>query len=210
MVCNDGGSAGAPCSRAVEQLCRDLRVQCVTRVTSGGAKAGNLEHARQFVGATGDALIVIFDADQVADSEFLIATVPNFRDSSVAWAQTGQYYRNAGSPISRWANDQQAIFYRVLCPGKAAGNSAFICGTNVAIRADSAKIRDSVILQGVVADGNACTTPSQRRHGGRLHSFEPTPTQLRYAGCWSCCKSRRPGGIHLFRRTNDAAVAQPG
>ena len=37
--------------------------------------------------------------------------------------------------MSRWADDQQSLFYNLLCPGKAALNAAFICGTNVVIRA---------------------------------------------------------------------------
>ena len=49
--------------------------------------------------------------------------------------QTGQYYRNLEEPVARWANDQQALFYRLVCPGKSTQNSAFICGTNVVIRA---------------------------------------------------------------------------
>ncbi|MCU0493940.1 MAG: glycosyltransferase, partial [Chloroflexaceae bacterium] len=85
--------------------------------------------------ATGAALLVIFDADQVAEPEFLLKTVPPFADTSIGWVQTGQYYGNLENPVARWAHDQQALFYRVLCPGKAAQNAAFICGTNVVLRA---------------------------------------------------------------------------
>ncbi len=137
VVCNDGGVAGATCSADIEALCRRLAVRCITRAVGGGAKAGNLEHARRAVGATGDALIVIFDADQVAEPGFLLATIPNLRDSGVAWVQTGQYYRNLENPVARWANDQQAVFYRVLCQGKSATNAASICGTNVVMRAEA-------------------------------------------------------------------------
>ncbi len=135
VVCNDGYVAGASNWRQTEALARRLHVQCVTRTQGGGAKAGNIEHARQVVGATGDALIVIFDADQQPKPEFLLQTIPPFGDPSLGWAQTGQYYRNLEQPIAAWANDQQALFYRVLCPGKAAQNAAFICGTNVVLRA---------------------------------------------------------------------------
>src|SRR4029077_20356444 len=53
----------------------------------------------------------------------------------VGWVQTGQYYANLDNPVSRWADDQQSMFYNLLCPGKAAMDAAFICGTNVVIRA---------------------------------------------------------------------------
>jgi cellulose synthase/poly-beta-1,6-N-acetylglucosamine synthase-like glycosyltransferase len=135
VLCNDGRVAGFDAWRDVEVLAQRLGVVCVTRVTGGGAKAGNLEHARQRIGATGSALIVIFDADQKAKPDFLLKTVPPFADLTVGWVQTGQYYSNLDQPVARWANDQQALFYRVLCPGKSAHNAAFICGTNVVIRA---------------------------------------------------------------------------
>ncbi len=135
VVCNDARVAGVKDWAEVEELAEKLGVTCVTRTVPGGNKAGNLEHARQEVGATGDALVAIFDADQVAHPDFLIKTVPPFADRSVGWVQTGQYYGNLQQPVARWANDQQALFYRLLCPGKAAQNAAFICGTNVVIRA---------------------------------------------------------------------------
>lgn len=135
VLCNDGRATGQPNWQEVEKLAARLGVVCVTRTVPGGAKAGNIEHTRQMVGATGEALIVLFDADMVAESDFLIKTIPPFADPSVGWVQTGQYYRNLDYPISRWAHDQQLLFYRVLCPGKATVNGAFICGTNVVIRA---------------------------------------------------------------------------
>ena len=102
-----------------------------------GPKAGNIENARQIVGATGNALLVIFDADQVAKEDFLLKTVPNMADPGVGWVQTGQYYRNLDNPVTHWADDQQSLFYNLLCPGKATWNATFICGTNVVIRAQA-------------------------------------------------------------------------
>ncbi len=135
VVCNDGLVAGATTTGAVEDLCERLGVECVTRSIGGGAKAGNLEHARDAFGIHGDALFAIFDADQVPEPEFFLRTIPPFADPTVGWVQTGQYYRNLEDPVARWANDQQALFYRLVCPGKSAQNSVFICGTNVVVRA---------------------------------------------------------------------------
>jgi cellulose synthase (UDP-forming) len=137
VVCNDGLVAGASTTSAVEDLCRRLGVECVTRSIAGGAKAGNLEHARDAFGIHGEALFAIFDADQVPEPDFFLRTIPPFADPKVGWVQTGQYYRNLEEPVARWANDQQALFYRLVCPGKSTQNSAFICGTNVVIRADA-------------------------------------------------------------------------
>jgi cellulose synthase (UDP-forming) len=135
VVCNDGRVAKAANWEETDILAKELGVCCVTRTKGGGAKAGNIENARQELQATGDALLVIFDADQVAKPDFLLKTIPPFRDPKMGWVQTGQYYANLDNPVSRWADDQQSMFYNLLCPGKASLNAAFICGTNVVIRA---------------------------------------------------------------------------
>ncbi len=135
VVCNDGRVAKAANWEEIDTLAKELDVCCVTRTKGGGAKAGNIENARQELQATDDALLVIFDADQVAKPDFLLKTIPPFRDLKMGWVQTGQYYANLDNPVSRWADDQQSMFYNLLCPGKEALNAAFICGTNVVIRA---------------------------------------------------------------------------
>lgn len=135
VVCNDGRAANTPNWAEMDELASELGVRCVTRTVGGGAKAGNIENARQQVQATGDALVVIFDADQIAEPDFFLRTIAPFADATVGWVQTGQYYANLKNPVARWADDQQSLFYNVLCPGKAALNAAFICGTNVVIRA---------------------------------------------------------------------------
>jgi cellulose synthase/poly-beta-1,6-N-acetylglucosamine synthase-like glycosyltransferase len=134
VVCNDGLIAHASNWQETEVLAQRLGVTCITRTVPGGAKAGNIEHARQQLHATDDALLVIFDADQVAKPDFLLKTIPAFGDPRMGWVQTGQYYRNLDNPTARWADDQQSMFYNLICPGKAALNAAFICGTNVVIR----------------------------------------------------------------------------
>jgi len=134
IVCNDGFVAQSAGWEETEALCKNLGVTCITRQIGGGAKAGNIEFARQIVGAHTDALMVIFDADQIATDDFLLQTIPPFADHRIGWVQTGQYYSNLENPVARWANDQQSLFYRVLCPGKARQNAAFICGTNVVLR----------------------------------------------------------------------------
>lgn len=135
VVCNDGDVADADCSDDVIALCAHYDVVCITRTVGGGAKAGNVENARQIVGAVGNSLVAIFDADQIPTRDFFTSTVPWFSDGGVGWVQTGQYYRNRANPVTRWADDQQSLFYRLLCPAKASRSAAFICGTNVVMRA---------------------------------------------------------------------------
>ena len=134
VVCNDGRVANYPHWAEIETLALELDVRCITRSIGGGAKAGNIENARQLFQIKENSLLAIFDADQVPKPDFLLKTVPPFADSTVAWVQSGQYYANLNNPVSRWADDQASMFYSVLCPGKAALNANFICGTNVVIR----------------------------------------------------------------------------
>ena len=110
VVCNDGRVAKGADWEETDMLTQELGVCCVTRTIGGGAKAGNIENARQDLQATGDALLVIFDADQVAKPDFLLKTIPPFRDPKMGWVQTGQYYANLDNPVSRWADDQQSMF----------------------------------------------------------------------------------------------------
>lgn len=135
VVCNDGRAGKYPHWAEVDMLAAELDVRCVTRISGHGAKAGNIENARQECQITGTALMAIFDADQVPKPDFLLKTILPFGDPKVGWVQTGQYYANLNNPVSRWADDQQSMFYNLLCPGKAASNAAFICGTNVVLRA---------------------------------------------------------------------------
>ncbi|MDE3230629.1 MAG: glycosyltransferase, partial [Chloroflexota bacterium] len=137
VICNDGRVANAPNWQEPIEVARRLGVRCVTREVGGGAKAGNIEHARQVIGAVGDALLVVFDADQVAYHNFLVEIITPFMDSGVGWVQSGQYYRNLDNPVARWADDQQALFYQLICPGKDTLNAVFMCGTNLMVRASA-------------------------------------------------------------------------
>ncbi len=137
VVCNDGGVAGAACSNDIEALAAELGVECVTRTVPGGAKAGNVENARQLVGGVGRCFLAIFDADQVPEPDFFQVTLAPMRDAEVGWVQTGQFYRNRKNRVAQWADDQQSLFYRLLCPAKSVSDAAFICGTNVVIRGEA-------------------------------------------------------------------------
>ena len=135
VVCDDGFVAKKNTVPEMTALCEELGVVHIVRTIGGGAKAGNVNNARTEVGADGDVLLCIFDADQIPRDDFFLKLIPAFDDPDVGWVQSGQFYGNRTNPVARWADDQQSLFYRLLCPGKAAHNSAFICGTNFLMRA---------------------------------------------------------------------------
>lgn len=118
-------------SDEVRDLAAELGARYVRRLSSGGAKAGNVNHALTL--AKGD-LFAIFDADFVPEPRFLVETVPFMVDPSVAFVQTPQTYGNLHTTIARGAAYMQAVFYRFIQPGRNRFNAAFCVGTNVLFR----------------------------------------------------------------------------
>jgi len=129
---NDGYVAKRKDWMAVEALARQLGISCITRKIPGGAKAGNINNALRL---TNGEIVVIFDADMVALPHFLSRMIPYFSNSKIAFVQSPQYYKNhQDNAITNASWEQQELFYGPIMRGKDAYNSAFICGTNVAIR----------------------------------------------------------------------------
>lgn len=118
-------------SDEVRDLAARLKARYVRRLSSHGAKAGNVNHALSLSKAP---FYAIFDADFVPEPEFLYETVPFFEDERVAFVQTPQTYGNLASIISRGAGYMQAVFYRFIQPGRNRFNAAFCVGTNVIFR----------------------------------------------------------------------------
>ncbi|NRD26571.1 glycosyltransferase [Frigoribacterium sp. VKM Ac-2836] len=118
-------------SDEVKELAATLGARYIRRLTSNGAKAGNVNYALSV--AKGD-YFAIFDADFVPKPMFLHETVPFFIDEKVAFVQTPQSYGNLVSIVSRGAGYMQAVFYRYIQPGRNRFNAAFCVGTNVIFR----------------------------------------------------------------------------
>lgn len=129
---NDGYVAKRKDWKQVEELADELGIHCITRKIPGGAKAGNINNALR---RTKGEIIVIFDADMVAFPYFLDRMIPYFRNPKIGFVQSPQYYKNHEKNLVAQASwEQQELFYGPIMQGKNTHNSAFICGTNVAIR----------------------------------------------------------------------------
>ncbi|MDM7829824.1 glycosyltransferase [Cellulomonas edaphi] len=115
----------------VRALAGELGARYVRRLSTNGAKAGNLNHA---LSLTNGELFVVFDADFVPRPEFLHETVPFFAADDVAFVQTPQAYGNLHTVVSKGAGYMQAVFYRFIQPGRNRFNAAFCVGTNVIFR----------------------------------------------------------------------------
>jgi len=118
----------------VRDLAAELGARYLRRLSSNGAKAGNVNHA---LTASSGEYFVIFDADFVPEPDFLVETLPFFIDYRVAFVQTPQAYRNLHNVISRGAGYMQSVFYRFIQPGRNRFNAAFCVGTNVIFRRDA-------------------------------------------------------------------------
>ncbi|MGW8565043.1 glycosyltransferase family 2 protein [Isoptericola sp. NPDC055881] len=118
-------------SDAVRDLTATLGARYVRRLSSHGAKAGNVNHALTI--AKGE-YFVILDADFVPRPDLLVETVPFFAEDDVAFVQTPQTYGNLDNLVSRGAGYMQAVFYRFVQPGRNRFNAAFCVGTNVIFR----------------------------------------------------------------------------
>jgi cellulose synthase/poly-beta-1,6-N-acetylglucosamine synthase-like glycosyltransferase len=137
----------------VARLATDLGAHYLTRPTHEHAKAGNLNHALSLIDAD---FIGVLDADHVASPDFLVHTLGYFDDPGIALVQTPQDFYNLESfehergSATRALTDpdnagaerfhEQALFYRVLQPGKNRWGGAFWCGTGAVVRV--AALRD--------------------------------------------------------------------
>lgn len=128
---NDGYVAQKSNWRQIEELASELGLSCITRREAGGAKAGNINNGLR---QTSSQYFVVFDADHVPHRSFLKQTMGFFADKKMAFVQTPQFYKNHSmNKITQAAWDQQSLFFGPIMSGKNRLNSAFMCGTNMAV-----------------------------------------------------------------------------
>ncbi|KYC39604.1 cellulose synthase catalytic subunit [Scytonema hofmannii PCC 7110] len=120
----------------MQKLAKELGCEYVTRPDNRYAKAGNLNHA---ISKTNGELIVVFDADFVPTTNFLVRTVGFFQDKNVALVQTPQTFYNA-DPIGRNLGLENILtpdeegFYRQIQPIRDAAGGVVCCGTSFVVR----------------------------------------------------------------------------
>ncbi len=131
-ILNDGFVANRDNWQEAEQVADKYGITCLTRKKPGGAKAGNINHALK---KTKEPFVVVFDADHVPVKSFLKKMMGYFVDEKVGFVQSPQYYKNfEENLVTGGAWEQQELFFGAISKGKNTSNSAFMCGTNMAIR----------------------------------------------------------------------------
>ena len=120
----------------IKQLAAELGCEYLTRPNNDHAKAGNLNQA---IPKTEGEFIVVFDADFVPTTNFLLRTLGFFQDETVALVQTPQSFYNT-DPIARnlgledILTPEEEVFYRQIQPIKDGAGSVVCSGTSFVVR----------------------------------------------------------------------------
>lgn len=131
-VCDDGNRAN------IKNLCEDMNVNYITRLTNKDAKAGNYNNALKH---TNSPYVVFFDADMCPTPNFLEIALPYFLSDSnknVGFVQFPQSFNNPDIFQYRFHLEnnipfEQEYFYSTLQIEKNKTNSVVFCGTNAVV-----------------------------------------------------------------------------
>jgi len=194
----------------VARLAAALGARYLTRPTHEHAKAGNVNHALEQIEAD---FIAILDADHVASDGFLVRTLSYFEDPGVALVQTPQdFYNTESFEHASGAGDErfheQALFYRVLQPGKNHWRAAFWCGTGAVVRMTALRDVGGVATETITEDIH--TTIRFHRRGWRTIYHNEVLTRGLAASDAATYQLQRlrwgTGAMEVFRRENPLVV----
>lgn len=134
----------------VREMAMRLGALYLARPDNNHAKAGNLNHALKYIDTD---LIAVLDADHVPKKRFLRNTAGYFDDPRLALVQTPQAFYNEDSFEHIGSHYQEeALFYRVIQPGKNQHNAAFWCGTSAVVRTEALRGVGGVATESLTED----------------------------------------------------------
>jgi cellulose synthase (UDP-forming) len=150
-------------------------------------------------------LVAVFDADHVADRDFLARTLGYFSDPAVAVVQTPQDFYNVESFEHLSDNlHEESLFYRVIQAGKHNAGAAFWCGTNAVLRVSALRAVGGVATETLTEDLH--TTTRLHRSGWRtVYHNEVLARGLAAAGPDAFLSQRLrwgQGAMQVLRRDN--------
>ena len=152
----------------VKRLARELGVRYLARTEHEHGRAGNINNALTVIKAD---LVAVLDADHVADPAFLERTIAYFDDPQVALVQTPQEFYNRDSfehdavAGDRERFHEQALFYRMVQPGKNRWAAASWSGSGAILRIAALHDVGGVATETVTEDIH--TTVRLHRRGWR-------------------------------------------
>jgi cellulose synthase (UDP-forming) len=127
----------------------------LTRPDNTNAKAGNINHA---LTKTNADFVAVFDADFVAQRNFLMRTMGFFDDPTIGIVQTPHAFYNhdpmqANLALRKTQPDDQRFFFEAIMPSRDAWNAAFCCGSNSVTRREALRtIGDALPTSSITED----------------------------------------------------------
>jgi len=121
----------------MKDLAKEFGCHYLSRTENLHAKAGNLNNALQH--ANGE-FVLIFDADHVAQPDFLNKILGYFEDKNVSFVQTPQEFFNDNAflfvkkPKNKYIFNEQRFFFRHILPARDFWNAAYSCGSGCIFR----------------------------------------------------------------------------
>ena len=139
----------------VKELCEVKGAGYLTRPDNTNAKAGNINHA---LTKTNADFVAVFDADFVAQRNFLMRTMGFFDDPTIGIVQTPHAFYNhdpmqANLALRKTQPDDQRFFFEAIMPSRDAWNAAFCCGSNSVTRREALRtIGDALPTSSITED----------------------------------------------------------
>jgi len=139
----------------VKDLCEELGADYITRPTNLHAKAGNLNHALEMT--TGE-LVIVFDADHVAEPSFIDRVIGYFSDEGLGFVQTPHAFYNfdAYQGVLNYERgvywEEGMLFYNVTQPGKNRWNAVTFCGSAAMFRRKALEDVGLIATQSITED----------------------------------------------------------
>jgi cellulose synthase (UDP-forming) len=139
----------------LKEFCSTKGVGYLTRGDNAHAKAGNINHA---LTKTNADFVAIFDADFIAQRNFLLRTVGFFADPAIGIVQVPHTFYNydpaqSSLGLQKALPDDQRFFFEAIMPSRDGWDAAFSCGSNSVTRREALRsIGDALPTDSITED----------------------------------------------------------
>jgi cellulose synthase/poly-beta-1,6-N-acetylglucosamine synthase-like glycosyltransferase len=159
----------------VRALAQEFECGYITRDNRAHAKAGNLNNALKH---TNGEFIVTLDADHVPVPELIDCMIGFFADPKAAIVQATQDFYNLDSfqHLTDWGSkfawQQQELFFGVIQPGRAGYNAAYYCGSPAMLRRKALELIGGFATETITEDVH--TGLRMQKHGYEVVYYNRT------------------------------------
>jgi cellulose synthase (UDP-forming) len=139
----------------LKEFCEAKGAGYITRPNNAHAKAGNINHA---LTKTDGEFVAVFDADFIAQRNFLLRTMGFFDDPSVGIVQVPHTFYNhdpmqANLTLRKTLPDDQRFFFEAIMPSRDGWDAAFCCGSNSVTRRSALRtVGDALPTRSITED----------------------------------------------------------